>query len=259
MTSDTDIRANGPGMKTPSVKTVAHDQPWIWLQRGWRDLAAAPKVSLAYGCGIVAASWILFELLWVADWTWVVLPMAGGFLLLAPVMAVGLYEASRRLEAGQPVILGEILRVFLQRPRIMVFGVVLLLLHFAWMRTAMLWFVLYFHQGTPPLSQIPVYMLDPTNLPFLVIGTAMGAGFAFITFAMSAVSLPLMMDREIDVISAILISLRTIWANPRAMLLWAGLIAGCTFVGLATFFFGLGLLFPLIGHATWHAYRDLVD
>ena len=68
-----------------------------------------------------------------------------------------------------------------------------------------------------------------------------------------------MMDREIDVISAVLVSLRTIWVNPKAMLLWAGLIAGCTFVGLATFFFGLGLLFPLVGYATWHAYRDLVD
>jgi uncharacterized membrane protein len=254
MASDTDVRST-----TPSVKTVAHDQPWIWLQRGWRDLTKAPKVSLAYGCGIVACSWILFELLWAADWTWVVLPMAGGFLLLAPVIAVGLYEVSRRLETDQPVVLGEALRLFLRRPQIMIFGVVLLLLHFAWMRTAMLWFVMYFHQGTPPLAQIPVYMLDPANLPFLVVGTAMGGAFAFITFAVSAVSLPLMMDREIDVISAILISLRTIWVNPKAMLLWAGLIAGCTFVGLATFFFGLGILFPLVGHATWHAYRDLVD
>lgn len=254
MMSETDIRTG-----TPSVKTIADDQPWTWLQQGWRDLAAAPKVSLTYGAGIVAASWILFELLWVADWTWVVLPMAGGFLLLAPIMAVGFYETSRKLEAGQPVELSVALQVFRRRPQIMIFGIVLLLLHFAWMRAAMLWFVLYFHQGTPPLSQIPVYMLEPSNLPFLVVGTLMGAGFAFITFAVSAVSLPLMMDREIDVISAVLVSLRTIWVNPKAMLLWAGLIAGCTFVGLATFFFGLGLLFPLVGYATWHAYRDLVD
>jgi uncharacterized membrane protein len=254
MASDQTMRST-----LPAVNAIADDQPWLWLQRGWRDMAAAPQQSLVYGGGIVLASWVLFELLWAAEWTWLVLPMAGGFLLLAPVMAVGLYEISRRLEANEPVVLKDTLLLVLRRPRIMIFGVILLLLHFAWIRTAMLWFVLYFHTGTPPLSEIPVYMLDPGNLPFLVIGTAMGAGFAFITFAVSAVSLPLLMDREIDVISAIIVSLRTILANPKAMLLWAGLIAGCGFVGLATFFFGLAVLFPLLGHATWHAYRDLVD
>lgn len=252
MSTDTETRA------TAQIRIIPSDQPWLWLQQGWRDMVAAPAVSLAYGATIVLLSWVLAGVLSVADWTWAVLPMAGGFLLVAPFIAVGLYECSRRLQAGQPVTLRDTVNVFLGNPRIAYFGIVLLLLHFAWMRAAMLWFVLYFHGGTPPLGQIPLYLLDPVNLPFLIVGTAMGGGFALLTFAISAVSLPLLLDRDIDVISAILLSVRAVLANPKAMLLWAGLIALFTFVGLVTFFFGLGLLFPLVAHASWHAYRDLV-
>lgn len=241
-----------------SVKTIADDQPWRWLQLGWRDLTRMPGVSLAYGAGVVAAGYVLAFALWQANWLSLVLPLAGGFLLLAPFVAVGLYEASRRLEHGEPVSFPALLLQWRRPFQVGAFGVILILLHLAWMRTALLWFMLYFHAGTPPLDQIPTYLLDPSNLPFLVIGTAMGAGFALITFAVSAVSLPLLVDRDTDVISAVVVSVKAVITNPKAMLLWAGLIAFFTVVGLATFFIGLGLLFPLVAHATWHAYKDLV-
>lgn len=243
----------------PMVHAIANDRPWLWLQRGWQDLSRIPLISLTYGAGIVAAGYLLGWLLWQAQWTYLVLPLAGGFLLVAPFVAVGLYDASRRLERQEPVSLAIVLLSWRRPIHVAGFGLVLLLLHFAWMRTAMLWFVLYFHGGTPPLDQLPLYMLEPQNLPFLVIGSVIGVAFAIVTFAISAVSLPLLLDRDIDVVSAIIVSLRAVWRNPKAMALWAGLIALFTAVGLVTFFIGLGLLFPLVAHASWHAYRDLVD
>lgn len=247
--------------RTPdtTVRTIAADQPWLWLQRGWGDVVAMPGVSLAYGAVIVGLSWILAYALWVSGSTWVVLPMAGGFLLFAPFIALGLYEASRLRAAGLPISMQDTFRTAFRRPHIAAFGVVLLLVHLAWMRCAMLWFLLYFHTGTPPLDQLPVYLLQPENLPFLVVGTIMGGIFALVTFAISVITLPIMLDRQIDVVSAIFASVRSVFANPKAMALWAGLIAGFTFAGLATLFVGLGLLFPVIAHASWHAYRDLVD
>ncbi len=247
--------------RTPdtTVRTIAADQPWLWLQRGWGDVVAMPGVSLAYGAVIVGLSWSLAYALWVSGSTWVVLPMAGGFLLFAPFIALGLYEASRLRAAGLPISMQDTFRTALRRPHIAAFGVVLLLVHLAWMRCAMLWFLLYFHTGTPPLDQLPVYLLQPENLPFLVVGSIMGGVFALVTFAISVITLPIMLDRQIDVVSAIFASVRSVFANPKAMALWAGLIAGFTFAGLATLFVGLGLLFPVVAHASWHAYRDLVE
>ncbi len=245
--------------KAPAqLRRVADDRPWLWLQQGWRDLSRIPLVSLTYGAGIVAAGYLLTYLFWQAEAAYLVLPLAGGFLLIAPLVAVGLYDASRRLEAGLPVSLLTSLFAWHRPMQIAFFGIVLLLLHFAWMRVAFLWFVLYFHGGTPPLDALPLFLLRPENLPFLVIGTLLGGIFALLAFAVSVISLPLLLDRDSDVVSAILLSLRAVRLNPKAMALWAGLIAFFTLVGLATGFIGLGLLFPLVAHASWHAYRDLV-
>lgn len=241
------------------IRKITDDRPWHWLQAGWNDLVAAPRVSLVYGAAVSAASWLLLIILQESDWLYLLLPLAGGFLLVAPFVAVGLYETSRRLETGQPVSLKIALLAWRRPVQVASFGVLLLVLHFAWMRAALLWFVLYFHNGTPPLDQLPLFLLDARNLPFLVIGTLMGGAFALLTFALSVISLPMLVDRDIDVISAALASVRSVLANPKAMLLWAGLIVLFTAVGIATFFFGLALLFPLVAHASWHAYRDLVD
>lgn len=242
----------------PFVRTVADDRPWHWLRLGWQDLTRIPGISLVYGAGVVAASFALLFGLWTADYTYLVLPLAGGFLLIAPFVAVGLYDASRRLGTGEPVSLATSLLSWRRPMQVAAFATILLLLHFAWIRIAMLWFVLYFHTGTPPLDQLPLYLLEARNLPFLIVGTLLGAAFAAVTFAVSVVSLPLLLDQEIDVVSAIVISVRAVLRNPRAMALWAGLIALFTVVGIGTFFVGLGLLFPLIAHASWHAYKDIV-
>lgn len=245
---------NPPGL----VRQVPHDRPWYWLILGWRDMTRSPQVSLAYGAGLVVISYLLVLGLWQADLGYLVLPMAGGFFLIAPLIAVGLYDTSRRLQLGEAVSLPAALLSWRRPLQIASFGVVLLLLHFAWTRVALLWFALYFHSGTPPLDAVPFYLIEAQNLSFLVIGALIGGAFAVVVFAVSVVSLPMLLDRDVDVITAMVVSVRAVLRNPKAMALWAGLIVLFTAVGLATFFIGLGLFFPLVAHATWHAYRDLV-
>jgi uncharacterized membrane protein len=241
-----------------AIRHVPDDRPWHWLAAGWSDLVRAPQVGIAFGACLALFSWALAYGLWYAETGYLVLPMAAGFFLIAPLIAVGLYDTSRRLEAGRPVALGLALMAWHRPTQVAAFGMVLLLLHFVWVRVALLWFALYFSSGTPPLDAIPFYLLDAGNLPFLVIGTAIGAGFALVAFAISVTALPMLLDREIDAITAMVTSVRAVRANPRAMALWAALIVLFTAVGIATFFVGLAVLFPLVAHATWHAYREIV-
>lgn len=240
------------------VRRVPDDRPWYWLILGWRDITRAPMVSLAYGAGLVGFSYLLMFGLSRFDMLYLFLPMAGGFFLIAPLAAVGLYETSRRLSSGLPVDLLTALTDWRRPMQVALFGLVLLLLHFAWVRVALLWFALYFNGVTPPLDALPFHLLEPANLPFLVVGGLLGGVFALLAFAISAVSLPMLLDRDVDPITAIVTSVLAVRRNPKAMLLWAGLIVMFTAVGIATFFVGLGLLFPLVAHATWHAYKDLV-
>lgn len=240
------------------VRKIRDDRPWHWLALGWQDMTRAPQVSFAFGICLALASWALAYGLWFAEFGYLVLPMAAGFFLIAPLIAVGLYDTSRRLQQGRPVDLGLALMAWRRPLQVASFGMVLLLLHFAWVRVALLWFALYFSDGTPPLDALPFFMLEAANLPFLVIGGLIGSGFALVAFSISAIALPMLLDREVDVFTAMITSVRTVQANPQAMALWAGLIVMLTAIGLVTFFVGLVVMFPLVAHATWHAYRELV-
>lgn len=238
---------------------VAPDRPWAWLAAGWRDFARAPAVGLAYGFGIVAASWLVVLALHRYDMAFLVLPATAGFFLMAPLLAAGIYEISRRLEQGGRVDLGAALLVWRAPGQLGLMGVVLLLLHLAWIRVALLLFPLFFpgkSTALPDLAQLLLF--SPQSLPFLVTGTIIGLAFAVVAFAIAAISIPMLIDREVDVVTAIATSVLAVMRHRRAMALWAGLIVVFTAAGLATLFVGLALVVPLVGHATWHAYRDLV-
>jgi uncharacterized membrane protein len=243
-----DVTPAPPHVPSP-IRLVATDRPWTWLAAGWRDLMAAPHVGFTYGAALTACGWAL-----------VLLPTAG-FFLVAPLLAAGLYEASRRRERGEAVTLAVCVRGFTRNAsQLALMGVVLLLLHLFWVRVAALIFGLFFGLGfSPPLEQLPLAMLrSDALLPFLVVGTGVGAAFAAVAFAVSAVSIPMLVDRDVTAIEAVLVSLRAVAANPSAMAFWAGLIVVFTAMALVPFFLGLAFVLPLIGHATWHAYRDLV-
>jgi len=243
------------------IKVVPVDRPWLWLAAGWRDFARAPWVCLAYGIGLVAVSFALSAGLILAELGYLVLPLAAGFMLIAPVLAVGLYDISRRLERGERPTLGGALLAWRRNAlQIALAGLVLMLLHLVWVRIAMLLFVLFFQDAHPSISGLAdSVILSRAGLPFLAVGTLAGAILAAIVFAISAVSIPMLLDRDVGVATAIATSVAVVRTNLRAMALWATLIVVFTALGLATLYLGLAVALPLIGLATWHAYRDMVE
>jgi uncharacterized membrane protein len=256
--------AAGPAGAPPNavrIHTVSNDRPWAWLEAGWRDLMATPHIGFFYGGAVVVAGWALVLLLLAAGAIWAVLPAVAGFFLVGPVVAAGLYETSRRRERGEEVSLGIAFGAFRRNaPQLALMGAVLLLINLFWVRLAGLIFAVFFGLGfSPSLEQLPGAMLRSEQLlPFLIIGTGAGFVLATVAFAVSAVSIPMIVDRDVSAIEAIVISIRATLDNWRAMAFWAGLIVVFTAMALVPFFIGLALVLPLIGHATWHAYRDLI-
>jgi len=242
------------------IRTVAFDAPWDWLAAGWRDLWAVPQVSLGYGAAFaVIAALLLLGLTQIGAQS-IILALAGGFLLLVPLVARGIYEASRRLAAGEPVTLAAVALAGLGAKGQMSFmGIILMLLFLAWMQIAFLLFMLFTGAGAfPPAREfVPMLLFTPHGLGLLVAGTIAGGVLAAIVFSASAISIPMLMEREVDAVTAIATSFRAVRKNPKPMMLWAALIAAFMAVGLATLCAGLVFAFPLVGHATWHAYQDL--
>lgn len=257
MTSEAESDTRRPAI----IRTVAPDRPWAWLTAGWRDLMANPQIGFFYGGALTLAGWTLALLLLWARTAWAILPASAGFFMVAPILAAGLYEASRLREEGKEVTFAACLQGFTRNAGQLAFmGVVLLVLHLFWVRVAALIFMLMFGINfAPALEDLPMAMLrSPMLLPFLIVGTAAGAVLAAGAFAISAVSIPMLVDKDITAMEAISVSIRTVIANPAAMIFWAGLIVVFTAMAMVPFFLGLALVIPLIGHATWHAYRDLV-
>ncbi|MGE0154303.1 MAG: DUF2189 domain-containing protein [Reyranellaceae bacterium] len=248
------------GPVLPKVRKVDLDRPWAWLGAGWRDLMRVPGVSLGYGALLAALSLALGLALWLADAFYLLLALTAGFSFVAPLLAVPLYDASRRLASGQPVSLGRALLAWRVNPgQLGLLGLVLGLLHLAWIRLATLLYALFFSGQAPSLSQlIDNLLFSSVSLPFLIVGTLLGFALAALAFAIAAVSIPMLVDRDTNVFTAIATSFVAVAENPRPMALWAVLIAGFTAFGLVTFFVGLALVLPLVAHATWHCYRDVV-
>ena len=255
------VTDGSPQSAVPPVRRLEMERPWSWLAAGWQDIWQAPGVSLVYGAIFCFVSFAITAGVLLADLSYLLLPLIAGFMLVGPMLAVGLYETSRRLERGEPVTLGSALFVATRSPMGLAFlGVSLMIVLLIWMRLATLLFALFL--GTlefPPLSEmVPTLLFTANGLSLLIVGSLAGAGLAFIVFAVSVISVPLLMEREMDFITAIVTSIRAVRRNPKPMLLWAWLVALLTACGLVTLFVGLIVTFPLVGHATWHAYRDTV-
>lgn len=246
---------------SPLVRRAALDRPWVWLARGWADLLAAPSVSLAYGGVFVAASYGISIFLIAGDSLYLLLPLAAGFFLLAPLLAVGLYDSSRRIGAGQTATLAGAIGAFRANPEHMAYmGLVLVLINLFWTRLATLIFALFFGAPRANLTDlIDLTLFSPAALPFLIVGTLAGFVLAAATFAISAVSIPMLLDRpDTPVWIAIATSIVVVRENVKPMALWAALICAFTAFGMVPFFLGLAVTMPLIGHASWHCYKDLV-
>ncbi len=237
---------------------VPASRPFQWLGKGWQDLRSAPLASLGYGL-VVTALWAL-ALVPGLDRPYLFTAALSGFLLVAPLLAVGLYELSRRRAAGEPVRLRD---AFLGWRRntgsLMEFGLVLAIVLIAWERLSAILFALLYGGTVPDLQEFLREVFLSGRYPLLVsVYVLTGGLLAALVFALSVVSVPLLMERNMDIATAMMNSLRAVAANPPAMLLWAALIVALTGIGVATGLVGMIVIMPLLGHASWHAYKDLM-
>ncbi len=244
---------------TPHVRRVETMQPLEWLRRGYADLTQAGRLSLAYGAFFAAFGVMLLALSWSA--TYLAPAFTGGFLLVAPFVAIGLYAMSAQIERRERVDVAR--AMFAWRPNagsIALFGLMLTLSLILWERVAAIIFALSYGGSGLGLSAVVRDLLSSGEYwPLLLVFFGVGAAFAVMVFTLSVVSAPLLLDRPVDAVTAAITSMRCCLANPRAMALWAALIAGLVLIGFATFMLGLIVIFPLLAHASWHAYRDLVE
>ncbi len=246
-----------PISSLPPIRTVAADAPFRWLASGWRDFRAHPFLSAFYGACFAAMGFLIY---FVFERAYQYVSMlVTGFFLVGPFLAIGLYDLSRRREQGKPARLAPTLDAW--RPNVgavgifaLVLGVILLV----WARASLVVFALFFTYELPDMHGFLEQVLSFKHVEFLLAYFCVGGFFATLVFAISVVSVPMMLDRNVDGIVAALTSLRAFAANVPAMVVWGLVIVVLTAAGFATGFVGLAVTVPIIGHATWHAYRELV-
>jgi len=226
--------------------------PFQWLKAGWQDLLAAPLASLSMGLVMTALVIGICLFAWVYGSYWFVLAMLGGFIFLAPLTCIGVYAVSAQIERQQPVSFMRIVRAAGKRylDNQLVFALVLLVIFLVWARAGSMVHVFFPVESNPRLVDL---------LTYFTVGTTVGAFFTAITFSISAFSLPMIMHRNVDTITAIITSVNAVLRNKAAMFVWVCLIGAGLLIGFATAFIGLIVILPLIGHATWHGYLDTID
>lgn len=240
------------------VRSLSVNDPFKWLALGWRDFGIAPSLSITYGVIIFLLSVGFVGGLVALGWDYILFPAFAGFMVVGPILAVGLYEKSRRIEAGEELRWRDI---FFVAPRsggqIIFTGVLLSLLMMIWMRAAVIIYALFFGLlPFPGLNHI-ARMLFTTGegLAMLAVGTAIGGLFAAFSFAISAFSIPMLVDESVDALTAMGSSMALVWNNLRVLLVWATIVLVLFLISLASGMIGLIVVYPLLGHATWHAYR----
>lgn len=256
----THIDDNGPSPLPEIAQVPVLAIPGI-LRAGLADFLRAPAFGIFFSAVYVAGGLVLYLVLAANGKEWWLFPFILGFPLLAPFAAIGLFEVSRRIEAAEPLYWPAILGVvFAQKDRqLPSMAMVILLMFMFWVFVAHTTFAMF--MGLSALTNVttdPWGVLLSGNGPvMLLVGGTIGAIFALVLFSFTVVGLPLLMEREVDFITAIITSVRAVVANPVAMLSWGATIAGCLFLGMLPLFLGLFVALPVLGHASWHMYRRM--
>jgi len=251
--STTSVCPGSNNMGLHCLNRVTWRQPLSWLKSGWDDFKGSWSYSLAYGVVFALLGYALVHVGWPRPH--MAMTLTSGFLLVSPFLATVFYDLSRRRE--QPgtapfASIGENLS------SIGLFALLLMFIFSAWERISAI--LLGMHLGSSPVPEASLaWLLSVANLNFVIAVMVVGAVLAVLVFAASVVSLPMLMDRRVDIVTAVMTSLWAVRENPLAMLVWAFAIVLLTGIGIATSFIGLVVIFPILGHATWHAYRDLVQ
>lgn len=241
------------------IRAVSWSRPFTWLARGWRDLRQHAQASLAHGA-MIAGLWLMF-LAVAGTHPYVIAGLISGFMLIAPVLSGGLCELSRRQGSGEAQTFeGSAEGVAQHAPAIMRFGGLLAVLTVCWFLTSVLLLNTVFHRPEPTLGEV-LYggFLGAGSLSEWMDWLVIGGALALVVLAMSVVAVPMILDLQSSAGEALRASLRATFANLPAMVVWSALLVALVAIGFATFLLGLVVVVPVMGHATWHAYLDLVD
>jgi uncharacterized membrane protein len=248
--------------RPPQVAAIGSEDIRVALRKGFEDFGAARSdvlfLCLFYPLAGLVLAWLTFGY----DTVHLLVPLASGFALVGPVAAVGLYEMSRRREAGRAPAWGDAFGV-LASPSLGAIVVVALLLFglfFLWLGAAQAIFAMTLGSLPPmgPLEFFGTVLGTTSGLTMLAVGVTVGAVFAGVAFALSVMSLPLLIDRKVGVGTALATSIRAVRANPKAMAQWAALVVAGLILGALPLFLGLIVVLPVLGHATWHLYRRTI-
>lgn len=242
------------------VNHIGLSQPFQWLAQGWQDIRDAGRYSLRYGGGIVLISGLL-TLALVATGNLFLLPfLIAGFFLIAPAIGIGLYQMSAHLERGEPLQTCNALEAFKSnQSQISIVTAGFFIIMQLWMASNFVLFALLYAGVSPPLENFfSNVFLSEQGRVFAMASVLVGFALAWCAFAISAVAVPMLIDRKVDGFTAVRFSIKSVLQNMPAMTLWAALIVLIVGAGLMLFYVGLIIALPLIGHASWHAYRDLV-
>ncbi len=263
MTTSEETAAVSPRPPAVKINTIGFGDVKAALAQGWRDFTRAPLIGLFFGAIYAAGGFAIWLLLSVYHEPWWIIPIAVGFPLIGPFVAVGLYETSRRLASGQPLHFGEILTVILAQRKRQVAWMAFVVLFIFWMWLYEVRMLLAIFLGFKSFSSVEAFISVVTTTPegigFLLVGTGVGAFISFVLFCATVVAIPLLLDREIDLITAIIMSFKAVFQNLAAMIGWGILIVALTFVALLPAFLGLLVVLPVLGHATWHLYTKVVE
>lgn len=251
-----------PPLPVPNEK--ARNLPWHtalgWLRGGWEDLKTNPVPSLVYGLLVFLVSLLVVWALFRFRLDYILFPALSGFMVIGPLVATGLYEKSRRLERGEPTTLSQMLFAHAESGYQGFFlGVIMVTLLLLWMRAAVLLYALYF--GLTPFPGFDhiagMLFTTPTGWSLIIVGSLVGGLFAAFAFSVSVFAVPMLLEEHTDALTAMGISLALVWNNLAVMLAWGAIVALLFAVAVLTGFAGLIIIFPLLGHATWHAYRAI--
>lgn len=250
----------GRDASSTGIRRVTLAHPLRWLAAGWRDMRMTPIASIAYGLLFSLGGDAILLLAWQSPQFFII--AVSGFVLISPLLCAGLYELSRRTERSEPSSFIGSLAVFSRsREGLGIFSLLIVLLWVAWERfSAIMLSMMHPLQESKNAIQFVTTVLGPDGQGEIALIWLLAGGiFALGVFAISIVSVPLLIDRNSDFFTAITTSLRALETNVLPMLLWASIIGLLTLACFATLLFGFILFMPILGHASWHAYRDLVE
>ena len=224
--------------------------PFHWMKLRWQDFKSAQRISLTNGFVLVVLSYLVAIFTWELGGYVLILSLMSGFIFIAPVLALGLYSISCQLQAGLDPQIGYCLRQ--GRRHInneLIYSFILLVIFLLWARAASMIHVFFPMEADPSLADLAT---------FLGVGTTVGTLFAALVFSASAFSLPMMLDRKVDTVTAVMTSVTAVLRNKGAMFVWAMIIVVAVGISFATAFLGLAILMPVLGYTTWHAYQATI-